>query len=457
MSALKFIHLSDIHFHYATSNGPYDLDDVIRHELVINAVEGAGELGGVDGVLVSGDIAFCGAHQEYDTAYQWLNYLCQETNCSINRVWTVPGNHDVDRKKIEGNRNAERLRALLRRTPTEQLNNEIRKTLEDVNDRQLLFEPLEQYNIFAANLGCCSTANPLYWEHNVPLNDGSTLRVRGMNSTLISDKDDSDKEDGKKLILSNFQTKFLRDDAVVHLTMCHHPLEWLRDRYEIEDWFDAHARVQLFGHRHVQRVKPVADNLRIASGAMHPVRDEPGWEPRYNFITLEVRYDERGRWLHVEVHPRVWNDTLKRFMPDNIGIHARDLPLTNWRLAPPSSSPSPAELTDHENLAAVVASIRSELLELEDNQSRTEVSILNAGEKLTSRYMSLPHSLQKQIARKLELLDDEDIDVSDTELYRRYFRRAKERKLLERLWNEVESIYAERGEEYTAENPFAGR
>jgi 3',5'-cyclic AMP phosphodiesterase CpdA len=457
MGALRFIHLSDIHFHYATSNGPYDLDDVIRHELVLNAVEGATELGGVEGVLVSGDIAFCGAHQEYNTAYQWLDKLCQATSCSINRVWTVPGNHDVDLTRIEGNRNAERLRATLRQTPTDQLNNEIRKTLEDVNDRQLLFEPLEQYNIFSTNLGCCSTANPLYWEHSVPLNDGSMLRVRGMNSTLVSDRNDSDKEEGRKLILSSFQTKFMRDDGVVDLTMCHHPLEWLRDRYDVEDWLDAHARVQLFGHRHVQRVRPVADNLRVAAGAMHPVRAEVGWEPRYNFITFEVKYDERGRWLHVEVHPRVWNDTIKRFMPDNIGIHARDLPLRDWH---PSSSPSgatPPELTGHENLAGVVAAIRPDLLELENNQPLTEVSILNAGEKLTSRYMSLPHSLQREIARKLELIEAEDKEASDTELYRRYFRRAKERKMLERLWNEVETVYADRGEEYTAENPFAGR
>ncbi len=95
-SSLKFIHLSDIHFHFSTSNSHYDLDRSIRHELVRDAAEMSKQQGGVDGILVSGDIAFSGQQSEYKTAHEWLKTLCLQTNCSFSNIWTVPGNHDVD-------------------------------------------------------------------------------------------------------------------------------------------------------------------------------------------------------------------------------------------------------------------------------------------------------------------------------------------------------------------------
>lgn len=454
---ISFIHLSDIHFRYGTSNTPYDLDDVIRNELVIDAKEEVTKAQiSVYGILISGDIAFSGIKAEYDIAYDWLDKLCKATSCSLNRIWTVPGNHDIDRRKIENNRSAERLRATLRQTPLNQLDDEIRASLEDAQDRQFLFEPLEEYNVFASKFGRCSTSRPLYWEDNIPLNDGSILRLRGLNSILISDRHDSAKEEQTKLILSSFQTKFIREDGVVYLTMCHHPLDWLRDGDDVEGWLDVHARVQLFGHRHQHRVRPIADNIRIASGAMHPERGEPGWEPRYNLINLEVIRNEAGRWLHVEVTPRVWNDIGKKFVLDGLGIYTRDLPLGDWQPAMAPTIVESPELTGREELSVIVAAIKSDLLDLAEKQPRQEVNILNAAEILTSRYLSLPRTVQRKIARKLDLIEDKDQELSEPELYKRYFHRAKERKLLERLWEEIGIIYVGLTDEQTTENPFVG-
>lgn len=454
---IRFFHLSDIHFHYATSNSPYDLDRVIRHELVLDAAKMSADLNGVFGVLTSGDVAFSGKQSEYEIAYNWLNELCQAIGCSSKHVWTVPGNHDVDRSRIKGVPLAEIIHQQLRQTLLREVNDQLRSLLSNAQSRKLLFDPLANYNAFAANFGCCSTADPLYWERDFPLNDGSTLRLRGMNSALVSDQNDTDENEVGKLILSNFQTNFERADDVIHATMCHHPPEWLRDRSAISDWFDAHARLQLFGHRHVQRIKLDADNVRVASGAMQPERNEAGWEPRYNVIGLEVVRDAQGRRLRIEIHQRVWNDTAKEFKPDNLGVYTRELPLKDRRPAASSKASQPAELGDDEEIAAVVAAIKPDLLELESIRPQEEVNIVKAGERLTSRYMSLPHSLQTQIARSLELYEEADRGAPDTELYRRYFLRAKERKLLERLWSEVESIYVERGEEPATVNPFAGR
>lgn len=459
MKTRTILHLSDIHFRYATSNTSYDLDDVIRHELELDAIEKSAELGGTDAVIVCGDIAFGAVEQEYEMAYEWLRKLSDKAKSPGKQIqiWTVPGNHDIDWKKIEGDRNAQRLRTHLRNTNVNDLNREIRKALEDLGDRKTLLDPLEQYNIFATKLGCPSMADPLYWEQPMLLNDGSTLRVRGLNSTLLSSRDDSDQHQHTKLVLSGFQTNFLRDDSVIFMTVCHHPLEWLKDKDEVEDWFDAHSRIQLFGHRHVQRVRQVQDNLRVSSGAVHPVREENGWEPRYNFITLEVKFDQNRRWLHVEVHPRIWNDTSKKFLADNLGVQSRDLPLPARQPSISGARSSTSGLTDTETVDAVVSAIEPDLLDEENVQSGAEVRILNAGQRLTSRYLSLPHSLQMEIATKLGLQADEENNLADTELYRRYFKRAKDRKLLEEFWSAVESQYAQRGEEHFEDNPFAGR
>ena len=459
MKSRTLLHLSDIHFKYRTSNTNYDLDDVIRHELERDATTKSAELGGTDAVIVCGDVAFGAVEQEYDIAYEWLQKLGDKVKSPDRpiQIWTVPGNHDIDWKKIEGNRNAERLRSQLRDSDVKDFNRELRKTLDDLNDRQTLLDPLEQYNIFANKLGCASGADPLYWEQPLLLNDGSTLRVRGLNSTIISARADDDQQEKTKLVLSSYQTKFFREDDIVFMTVCHHPLDWLKDRNDVDDWLNQHARIQLFGHRHIQRVTPIHDNLRIASGAVHPVREEPGWEPRYNFISIDVRFEQNRRWLHVEVHPRIWNDTSKQFVADNLGVQSRDLPLPARQ---PSSTAgrSGSELTNTETVASVLSAIEPDLLDVQYVQSGAEVRILNAGERLTSRYLSLPHNLQMEIAKKLGLQEEEeDKDLADTELYRRYFKRAKDKRLLEQFWSEVEIQYAQRGEEHFEENPFVGR
>lgn len=454
---MLFIHLSDIHFRYGTSNTSYDLDDVIRHELMLDAVEECKRLGGVYGVLITGDIAFAGKANEFTIAYNWLDELCRRTGCPFNHVLTVPGNHDVDRSKIKDAPLARMLHKQLRETPLSELNDTMKVTLENAQSRDLLFAPLEDYNSFATKFGCCSTASPLYWVRNLTLNDGSILRLWGLNTVLVSDETDTNKNETGKLLLSNFQTNFKRDDGVVYLTLGHHPLDWLRDQENVEDWFDKHARIQLFGHRHVQRVKPIADNVRIASGAMQPERNEPGWEPRYNLINIEVHRDAHGRKLRVEVHPRVWNDTAKEFLLDNLGVFSRELPLKDWGLAVPVRTDEHQSLSDQEEVATALAEIEPDLRELEEIEPHKEVNILNAGEKLTSRYMGLPDSIQRRIARKLNLFDDDDAGLSDVERFLRYFRRAKDRQLLEQFWGEIEGVYVEQGEEPTAENPFAGR
>jgi hypothetical protein len=71
--------------------------------------------------------------------------------------------------------------------------------------------------------------------------------------------------------------------------------------------------------------------------------------------------------------------------------------------------------------------------------------------KLAYHFLDLPYHMQMEIAQALGLLQDEDKDQLDAELFRRFFRRATESGKLSDLWNEVEKKHPD-GE--PDKNPF---
>jgi len=77
--------------------------------------------------------------------------------------------------------------------------------------------------------------------------------------------------------------------------------------------------------------------------------------------------------------------------------------------------------------------------------------IINPVRTLTYRFLSLPYVSRIEIAQSLGLLQDEDKGVKDRELFRRFFRRAKERNILRRLWDEIGGRHVD---DRYSENPF---
>lgn len=77
---------------------------------------------------------------------------------------------------------------------------------------------------------------------------------------------------------------------------------------------------------------------------------------------------------------------------------------------------------------------------------------MNPARRIIFRFFDLPCSVRMKVVTKLGLVADEDEGLPKQERYRRYFQRAKERSVLDRLWVEVEKQHAD-GK--PAENPFA--
>lgn len=433
---LILLHLSDIHFRSGHSATAFDRDRGLREELERDVRSLVGSLGPVNGILVTGDIAYSGQEDDYKTAQAWLGRLCELVDCPSHRVWTVPGNHDVDRGSVNSSAMLKAMHQEVRRGGAGEVDDRLASWAKDAVAGPAILSPLTNYIQFANQYGCGITRNGFFWEQDLSLNDGSTLRVRGVTSTVISDASDSDGDD--KLALGEMQMSAAREDGVEYLIMCHHPPSWLLD----QDTFDNYLRrfrIQLFGHKHQQRLDIINDNLRLAAGACHPVRDERLWEPRYNLFSIQVVVDSGRRRLRVDVHPRIWDRVSTRFVRAGDAHFRFEPELQTWQALPPQNAGAAARV--EKSSPAQPA------------QSGMGGDLVDARRRLVYRFYGLSYVVRLDISRILGLLEDGDAGISDSEFGKRVFERAKTRHLLGDLWEAVESRYLDPA----SVNPFRAR
>jgi predicted MPP superfamily phosphohydrolase len=332
---LVFVHLSDIHFNKKWLD-EYDLDRDLRDQLEKDVERVRKNFDSVRGILVGGDVAFGGKKEEYDVAHTWLKTLCKLVGCREQDVWCIPGNHDIDRDAFDGTLMLPDLHNTLRPADPDNIDDLIVNYLRDKMASELLFRPLENYNDFAALFSRPSRAKPLAWHEDVPLNDGSKLRIYGINSTLVCDSSDDNHK--RRMIVGTLQSRPPEADDVTYLALCHHPPDWLLDYDNFINSLNSRVRVQLFGHKHFQKVDEINNCLRIGAGAVHPSRKEKNWLPRYNWLSLLVRTTKTNRTLDVDVHPRVWGESPPSFAPDYKACDGNEHRVYTLKLPPPDST-----------------------------------------------------------------------------------------------------------------------
>ena len=98
---MLMLHISDIHFKSPDClKESQDPDHPIRTRMMRDLNAQLASLGEVGAILIGGDIAFKAAPDEYQAARAWIEQLCENSGCPKERVFVVPGNHDVDRGLI---------------------------------------------------------------------------------------------------------------------------------------------------------------------------------------------------------------------------------------------------------------------------------------------------------------------------------------------------------------------
>lgn len=411
-----------------------DPDQPYRTRLIQDARDLTKSLGTIDAILVGGDIASRGAPEEYDAALKWLKELIDRCGCPLERVFVVPGNHDVDRNVITGSASVRNVQAAIGGSQTKE--QELRDQFGDKEAGRSLLAPIEAYNAFAARFNCQVYApEKLFWRQDMELDDCTVLRLYGLTSTLLSGARGQD-DTPQSLYLSPLQTVLNPADGVVNLVMCHHPPDWFMDRDEIEDAVSGRAAIQLFGHRHRQRLVRDLSYIRFSAAAVNPNRHEPGWEPGYNVIRLTTSQKNGERYLDIEAHLRVWqtNPDMFRAKMDGQNDEIFRHQLRIYGEAPSQSKrvacSVEADLTPEKGAVAAECAALPAAVETTMSEERTRNLVL--------RFWDLASSERREIAMQLGLLENEEIRLPEPERYGRALARAGDRGLLDRVADEIE-------------------
>jgi GTPase-associated adaptor domain/Calcineurin-like phosphoesterase len=422
---MLLLHLSDIHFREGEVGTAMDPNANLRNELLRDAEDMCGCIGTApEAVLVSGDLAFAAHPDEYGYALGWLDRLCQGCGTSLASVFVIPGNHDVARS-IAGRPLVQSLHRDIKNASDIAREPLMAGLLKDAEAGRLLYEALQPYNVFAGQFFCdLLPPERTIASRDLILNDGSILRLSGLNSAFVSSAADK----AGDLFVDPASFQLLRERGVEHLVMCHHPYSWLREGDRLKDFLNDVARLHLFGHEHTNRIELARDWVRIGASAAHPDRTEPGWEPGYNLIEISVDGVGAHRNLTVQAHVRIWQQRPGQFrakMYRQDDVFLQTIPLDAW--SAPAAAPAQAEPVAAEVPAAAPTETpaRSDPMD-----SLREISI---------RFFKLTLSQKSAIAGKLKLFEEEDSNQPDFERFRRVFLRARDRGLVADLDREVKA------------------
>jgi predicted phosphodiesterase len=417
---------------------PMDPDLPYRTELLQNVRRQVDKLGNVEALLVGGDIAYHGLPDEYLAASAWLRDLAKACGCPIERVFVIPGNHDVNRKVITANPSVRNVQQAILRAEPPQREMEFIQQVVDIKTGNSLLEPLDAYNHFAAEFNCQIYAtDKLFWSQFLDLDQHTRLRIFGLTSTLLSGAGAPLKIDDSagRLYLSPLQTALNPLDGVVNLIMCHHPPEWFMDHNQVETSINERAAIQLFGHRHLQRVSFGDGYIRFNAGAVNPDRHEPGWEPGFNLIRLNVIEQPNGRYLDVEGHLLTWQSgpgVFRRRITSNgeeVFRHRVRIRGSAYPIQPKVLPEQPTNIIDPQQAILPQSSISVEA-SMSDERTR----------QIIYRFWRLASSQRRKLAFDLGIIGQADMVLPEPERYGRALVRAAERGLLERLAEEVERV-----------------
>lgn len=428
---MLLLHISDIHFEEPACLDPDgDQDHTIRRRIANHLRTKVEEFGSVDAILVGGDIAYKGHPDEYKAATKWLHELAGICGCSpTQRIFVVPGNHDVDRGITGRHTGLQNIQHRLAGTPLADRERLLRKQLRDEQTGRDIFAAHAAYNEFAAPMNCQIWPKKIFWHQDIELGGGVMLRINGLTSTLMSGKDGKDDRE-RDLWLSPMQTALDPVEDRVNLILCHHPIDWLEDGDNVEDDVNSRAKFQLFGHKHKQRIIPTPRYLRVMAGAVNPSRKEPGWEPGYNLLCIDVEGAGPDRCLRYETHQFRYQKDPEGFVPVKTELdqdfHVGTIAMRG-RVAGTPQQPAAAA----EPIASPTTVVHAPEPAIVDD---VEASMGDEARRdLIHRFWQLDGDRKRHVMLSLGLITEDELSIPEPERYGTGFLRAGERNLIDKL------------------------
>lgn len=312
--AVTWLHVSDFHFPAKATHE----QDVVQDALLTAVRRFHAQGRCPDLIFVTGDIARAGQPAEYERATAYFDELLRSHHLDRNRLFVVPGNHDVDQAAGK---------YLLR-------------TLDNLTNANAFFDAPQSADYFR-KFAAFRTWHEAYFGPSISNNSSGTgsfstnttcgplvkltindreLQILPINSALFS-QDKTDK--GKLWIIP----KCLRDvfaaldesPDTVRIALLHHPFDWLHEaeRTQIEGLLQQRFDIVLRGHMHETDVRQVITGsgtvLHLAAGAVYQGSERP---KKAMYCTLNDNM--------VMVYPICFNDCVNPSWTDDNSEYPED-------------------------------------------------------------------------------------------------------------------------------------
>lgn len=282
MSTVSWLHLSDLHLR-ADARDPYDRNKVLR-PLLATVRDRAEQNGPPDLVFVTGDIACTGSRADYDLAAGFADDLAAAAHVRPERIWLVPGNHDVDRGAGRW----------LRRTldSAQEADNDFFGLINH-GHREPYLNKLAAYRDFvrAFQPGCALAEGDVVRQPEIVEVGGARVGVLPLNSAWFCQDDDDQGRLwlGARTVRERGDHLAQRDPHVVFVLL-HHPFGWLHADESAQAWIRQVYPIILSGHLHTSDVTGTqalsGTSLDISAGAAYQGSE---WPNRVFYGALDVR------------------------------------------------------------------------------------------------------------------------------------------------------------------------
>ena len=289
MRPICWLHISDIHMRVSEEWS----HDVVLEAMCQNITQQRREGASADFILATGDLAFSGKVDEYRLVGEFFNALSKASGVSKERIFCIPGNHDVDRDRqkmcFQG------VRHVLLST------SHVDSFLIPGEDLETLQQRQETYRNF---LGSYFQGQDRAWTPDglgyvsCVVIDDVRFAIIGLNSAWLAEGGLSDHG---KLLLGERQAidavaLARKLDPHVVIAMAHHPFHLLQefDRGPVQNRIADACHFFHCGHLHEPETRRVGragpDCLTITAGASFETRQSHN---AYSIVTLELLLAKR--------------------------------------------------------------------------------------------------------------------------------------------------------------------
>ncbi|SDG76968.1 metallophosphoesterase [Janthinobacterium sp. YR213] len=321
---INWLHLSDFHFGKSLYEQKFSAQKLIEH---IEQKKSAGIF--PDFVFITGDIANSGRLDEYDLFNSLIVKKLLEIfgNEFIDRIITVPGNHDLDREINPGFSKEKFLRDDA---------GAFYPTVESLRKRKMLADRFENYIFGVGNDNLVNFGSEVGGYVQEFLIDDVEISVVGINTAWLCDGegDFGNITPGLQILRDNLaKTK----NSSIKIVLGHHPLSWFHERViqPIEVIFGEHNVIYLHGHMHKSWAKPAlsatGDFICIQSGAAWQAPEGSKW--KNGFLWAELSDDRKN----IDLEPFTWSFSNQCWTLSGETFHENNRIGGIWRFLAPTN------------------------------------------------------------------------------------------------------------------------